>query len=483
MKTPSAALLTVACLVCVAPWPAAALIMTGTGNRPVPDAGWPDGALAVANLEARTGWWEGPPFGGGEWHFIYHGGTAALGEALTAFAAIRAPVLEVVLHDGPGTDTFIKGPVDWAFTVWVPANWHRLYNNPKSSGFFAGSPNFHQPAAPPHLDVYLGGADSPDWSKLKPPANLRLRDERASAATVQPVGGGLFRADVYDMATGKTVVGARLILSRDAEPRAADAPGYEKIAEALTDASGRAEIQKIPSGNFRFSVLAEGYAPRLMGYGDFDARTFRQITVELAGPATLEGMVIDGEGKPIKGAKVQTAMLLGLDGRAYVAPDEPWAETNAAGAVVLRHRAETDAAGHFILTGLPTGYATLRAEAPRSYYTDYSTIFETPGTNAVLHLPAGGSIHVEVTDRGGHPVVRVEGNPVLVTTEGGPTIGSWGGGATVGADGTCEFKPVPPGEYRINSRPNPSTSNKAYATEQRVSVVAGQVTRVHIIYE
>ena len=43
-----------------------ALIMTGKGE-PVTDAGWPAGALAVANLKSRLGWWEGPPFGGGEW--------------------------------------------------------------------------------------------------------------------------------------------------------------------------------------------------------------------------------------------------------------------------------------------------------------------------------------------------------------------------------------------------------------------------------
>ena len=42
-----------------------ALITGGLGNDPVRDAGWPLGAVDVANLKTRVGWWEGPPFGGG----------------------------------------------------------------------------------------------------------------------------------------------------------------------------------------------------------------------------------------------------------------------------------------------------------------------------------------------------------------------------------------------------------------------------------
>src|SRR5262249_50515354 len=79
--------------------PASALIQSSTGNQPVPDPGWPEGARAVANLPSRAGWWEGPPFGGGEWHFIYRGDGAAFEQALTNFAAIKAPMPEVVLHN------------------------------------------------------------------------------------------------------------------------------------------------------------------------------------------------------------------------------------------------------------------------------------------------------------------------------------------------------------------------------------------------
>src|SRR6516164_5561474 len=68
--------------------PARALILTGEGNAPVRDPGWPRGALAVANLQSRVGWAEGPPFGGGQWTFYYDGDTVALQKRLDTFAEI-----------------------------------------------------------------------------------------------------------------------------------------------------------------------------------------------------------------------------------------------------------------------------------------------------------------------------------------------------------------------------------------------------------
>src|SRR5262249_39225963 len=87
--------------------PAHALILTGEGNAPVRDPGWPRGALAVANLESRAGWAEGPPFGGGQWTFFYRGDTVALQKALDAFADIVSDRLEVVLHAGGGSSPFL----------------------------------------------------------------------------------------------------------------------------------------------------------------------------------------------------------------------------------------------------------------------------------------------------------------------------------------------------------------------------------------
>lgn len=178
---------------------ASALITFGLGNDPVRDAGWPEGALKVANLKCRVGWWVGPPFGGGEWHFLYRGDTETFVQALTAFADMRSPVVELVIHNGLEIDSILKSMnkqgldprVDWTFTVWNPENWNRLYNDPKQVSL-ASNPNFRKPVAPPRMDVYVGGGLL-DWNAVRVPSAIRVRDERVSAASVNPTDGALVR--------------------------------------------------------------------------------------------------------------------------------------------------------------------------------------------------------------------------------------------------------------------------------------------------
>ena len=147
---------------------ASALITGGLGNDPVRDAGWPLGAVDVANLKTRIGWWEGPPFGGGQYQYLYRGSTDDFNAALDAFAGIRAPLLELIVLDGPNESFWLKidrnekdkpkpdPRIDWTFDVWVPASWHRLYNHPKSV-YAADQPAFRRPCDPPRIHVYIGG--------------------------------------------------------------------------------------------------------------------------------------------------------------------------------------------------------------------------------------------------------------------------------------------------------------------------------------
>ena len=172
----------------IAPQRALASIAVAYGNQPVQDNGWPEGALALANLESRVGYWEGPPFGGGQWQFLYRGDNASFNRAMAKFVAIRAPELIVVVHDGPGSNSFLKDAevgstntsVDWTFTVWNPKSWDNLYNNPNTT-FLKNDPNYHKPLASPCLDVYVG-AGGLDWNKINMPAKFRVRDLRASTA-------------------------------------------------------------------------------------------------------------------------------------------------------------------------------------------------------------------------------------------------------------------------------------------------------------
>jgi protocatechuate 3,4-dioxygenase beta subunit len=461
----------------MAPLSASALIMSGRGNQAVHDAGWPEGTLAMANFESRIGWWEGPPFGGGESHFLFCGNTAGFQDALAVFAAIRAPVLDLVIHDGPYEDSLLKERVDWSFTVWVPANWHRLFNNPKSI-FSAGSSNFRRPVDPPRLDVYIGGGGGVDLAKVKVPASLHVRDERASASGVDLSGGTVIQGEFYDMDTGKPVRGAQLVVDKvswQAEPK----PHWDqaRFGETVSDASGRARMDKVPTGGIRVTVNADGYAPRQLSQHTLARAEYLKFTVELAKAASIRGTVTDTAGRPIKGAKVRTSTELatnGLgsdDGRHYEPPDE-WS-------------AVTDGEGRFELRGLPVGYAQLYATAEGYHFKDALTVYEVPATNVVLQLASAGSLHVAVTDRKGKPLSRYEGHEIRVDVEskGGSKVGSWGGGATVKDDGTFNFNNVPPGEYRITSRPNPSSYNRQYAPEQIITVTPGARASAKVVYE
>src|SRR5947209_5939310 len=117
-----------------------ALIVGGEGNTPVDDPGWPAGAAAVFNVTSRIAWWEGPPFGGGQWHAECRGDAQALSAVLADFAKLDVKSKRVVLHDGVGRSFWLNpnnesakkaaAKMDWRFMVWQPANWQRLRNLP-----------------------------------------------------------------------------------------------------------------------------------------------------------------------------------------------------------------------------------------------------------------------------------------------------------------------------------------------------------------
>ena len=452
---------------------ASALILFGLGNDPVRDGGWPEGSLAVANLKCRVAWWEGPPYGGGEWHFLYRGNTAAFVEALTGFAAIRWPEHELVIHDGPEIDGVLKlhkpddARVDWTFTVWNPESWNQLYNNPNTV-FAASSPNFRQPVSPPRIDVYIGGGLL-DWTNVTIPAGVRVRDERASAAGVNPSDGAVVRVFFVDMATSKPVAGAHVALARRTSGAPNVPPAFETVSSGISDASGRAQLERIPIGSYRVSVTAEGYADRLLGYENIAERTFKQYYTELAGTADIHGKVTDGNGNALKGVRVRATNTMGMNGRGYNTPDTK--------------ESVTDVAGVFFLSGLPAGYTRLRCSADGYYDGDISTVYEVPSQNIAIHITRAGSLVVSVIDIQGNAVAKYEGHDVLVRVEpkDGLKVGSWGGNGKLKDDGTYEFMNVPPGEYVVTARPNPARTSVEYTTPQVVEVEPAVRTAVKLI--
>src|SRR5260221_13875720 len=100
-------LLSTAMAAIVAP-KAFALIMGGEGNTPLRDPGWPKGAAAIFNTPSRIAYWEGPPFGGGEWHAECRGDAKALNTILADFAKLEVNSKRIVLHDGSGRSFWLN---------------------------------------------------------------------------------------------------------------------------------------------------------------------------------------------------------------------------------------------------------------------------------------------------------------------------------------------------------------------------------------
>ena len=448
---------------------ASALITGGTGNDPVGDAGWPLGSVDVANLETRVGWWEGPPFGGGQYQFLYRGTSDDFNAALQTFARVRAPAIELVVLDGPQEAFWLKidrgdkdkkfdARVDWTFDVWVPANWHRLYNNPKSV-YASDQPNFRRPVDPPRMHVYVGGG-SVEWDKVKVPDGMKVIDRRAAAKGVEAVGGAVLRGGVYDMASGKPVSRARVVLEKNT-----GANQWETVASAEADGLGAFEVAKIPAGTFRVVVSADGYAPRAIGSESFADKTFREISVELITEAKLIGTVADDSGKPVPGAKIRPTPLA-IDGRGYASPRP---------AEVI-----TDQQGRFELQGLPQGFAELWCSATGYFQPEaVGKLYDVPSEKVTIKLVGTGRLKVTVVGPDGKPVasgVHVHVNPP------GERIGKWGGSAELKPDGTYEFDGVPPGQYWASTDFDPSGPAEQNPAAKPVTVEPGKLAEVKLVH-
>ena len=439
-----------------------ALIMVGKGNQPVHDAGWPAGAIDVANLKTRVGWYEGPPFGGGEWTFLYRGDAGDLNQALKTFSAIRAPALQIFIHDGPQNCTFLKDDkdpkadthYDWSFGVWVPANWHHLFNDPRTT-FMSDSENFRKPVAAPRLDIYV--TERIDWKKVTIPEGVQVSEQRAAAGEKPAGDSANIRGDVFDMASGKPINGAEIRVD------VRKGNGWEKSVSGTSNKIGRFEIAKIPPGQYRIVATAIGYAPRQIGYRELREGTSERLVIELSTAANLSGTFTDADGKPVPNIPVRTNNNMGIDGRGYALPDTV--------------DVKTDQNGHFTLSELPTGYGQVWAYAKGWYHLDSLKLYAIPGEKPLaLQMVATGTIKGTVVDAKGKPAR--DGN-VNVEPPGGSTIGSWGGGMNVKPDGTFEFENVPPGPYILSTKPQypgaPADPNAV-----KVTVTSGKTVEVSL---
>ena len=189
---------------------APALITGGEGNGPIADPGWPKGAYAIFNNPGRIAWWEGPPFGGGQWYAECRGDAKALSAVLAAVAKLDVPTKRVVLHDGVGHSFWLNrngepqkqeaATIDWAFMVWQPANWERLRQLPVDVN--PTDPRDADKGPPTQVDVYTGTLR---WSDVIAPQGLEVVDERLAAHGFTMADGSVLEGHVTDVATQKPI--------------------------------------------------------------------------------------------------------------------------------------------------------------------------------------------------------------------------------------------------------------------------------------
>jgi 5-hydroxyisourate hydrolase-like protein (transthyretin family) len=439
-----------------------ALITGGYGNDPLADRDWPAGTLAIANHKSRLGWWEGPPFGGGKYTFLYRGDAKAFNEMLALLAKINCPKVELHVHRGPHDDFWLvdrseqregekkqiekkRAPrIDWSFTVWTPRNFHHLFNNPTSLILSSDQPEFRTPVPPPQIDVYLGGGLI-DWKDVKVPEKVRvvgnpgevLKDEAPRV-----------RLHVYDMLTSKPIKGATVKLVGH------DQAGEKEAARQTADEAGAADFDKLTAGTYELRLEAEGYAPRSLGWQQYGNGDVKDIAAELSPVAVLAGRVVNSQNKPIAGATVRTFVVVGLDGRGYTQRDRP--------------EAKTDDEGRFELK-LPTGYVQLSAQAAGLYHswTDVVPVGDrrpavSPDEPVIIRMVQTTSVAVTVTDQTGKPI---PGQSVHLEPVGNP-IGKWGGSATTNDKGRAVIEGVPPGGYRITDRAYEAMQSKEISVEE-----------------
>ncbi|WP_406694276.1 carboxypeptidase-like regulatory domain-containing protein [Singulisphaera sp. Ch08] len=444
------------------PQGASAMITGGEGNKALRDPGWPAGAAAIFNHSGRIAWWEGPPFGGGQWHAECRGDTRALNAVLADFARMDTTVKRLVIHDGTGRSFWLapnrerekrkEARIDWAFTVWQPDRWAQLRQLPADL-----NPTAADDASPPsQLDVYTANLG---WAAVVVPKGITVIDNRLVAHGFTPEDGIVIEGTVTDLAT-KQPIAATMRLQR-VEPQDKGGYHYPVVAKAKADAQGHWVRKHVPAGWLRVIVEADGYAPRVAGFAQFDEQPrWQSFACGLARLAAVSGRVVDEAGKPLEGAEVRLGNVQAESGGRYESP--------------LESTVRTDAEGRFRAEQIPVGTASVWVNKPGYYGPGLGLPITTPKADVALKMMRAASVRVTVDFTGKK---RPEGYIASMKPEGGEVVGSYGGSGNIDARNQMSFEIVPPGRYIFTGRPNPG-SDAEETDPITVELVGGQAAEV-----
>lgn len=463
----AATVLLAVALVAVSDRAALALITGGEGNEPLHDPGWPKGAAAIFNTPARVAWWEGPPFGGGQWHAECRGDAKALNSVLADFAKLDAKTRRIIVHDGvqssfwlnPNRDPakLASSRVDWIFMVWQPASWDRLRQMPLD---LAAIDARHAGKAPPaQIDVYTGG--NLRWSEVTVPAGLEVVDQRLEAHGFKPADGLVLEGTVVDLVTRQPVA-ARVQLQR-VEPQPKGERHYTNLSEAVADAQGRWVLKNAPAIGNRLIVEAEGYVPRVAAYVQFeDQPGWHSYSCELSRPGTVSGRIADEVAKPLAEVEVRLASVGSSAGGRYEAPHE--------------YLSKTDADGRFCIDQVPVGNATIWLRKSGYCRPGLGQPIAVPVSDVVLNMMKSARARVTVDFAAAR---RPQAYIVEIEPEGGAGVGKWSGSGNIDANNRISFEDVPPGRYVLRGHPNPSSSSQG-TNPLAVDLKGGQTTEISL---
>jgi carboxypeptidase family protein/PDZ domain-containing protein len=201
--------------------------------------------------------------------------------------------------------------------------------------------------------------------------------ETARDVTVRLGASGHLAGTVTRVAGAGPVEGAWLVASP------AGAGG--ELGRARTDASGQYALE-LPPGDYDVQVLAPGHTD---GSGQglvVEADRYTVADFRLEGTASVEGTVADGQGRPLVGVSVRAGLLRGASGEELYT--------------------RTDAAGAFLLEGLPVGTVRVRAKQDASaVWTSRTTQLATGARGRVdFTLSETGMVRGRVTQASGEPL-------------------------------------------------------------------------------
>jgi protocatechuate 3,4-dioxygenase beta subunit len=257
--------------------------------------------------------------------------------------------------------------------------------------------------------------------------SVREAGEKPLEIVLRP-GAGISGSVVDDQ--DEPVQGATVKILREPAPaNLSDREGPPWDPTAFTDGSGRFRLHDLEPGTVRLATSKKD-----AGVADFvevvleNGKELQDVVITLRREATptIEGRVLDAQGRPVVGAAVS------------VFPDSP---------LVGHSRVTTDASGRFRLEGILPGPATVSAEDLEDFAQASQQIQVQRGRNQVdLILASGQPVSGRVLDETGQPI---SGLPVWLESMADRSLGTRRGSSA--ADGAFTLNRVPDGHYWVHA--------------------------------